>query len=286
MIGPLSDTRIVNLGLNVPGPLAAARLTGFGASVTKVEPPTGDFLAMGAPEWYQTLTAGQEILTLDLKTEAGQAGLAELLASADLLLTTQRPAALKRLSLDWDTLHAQYPRLCQVAIVGHPAPDHDLPGHDLTYLAHHGLLRPPALPLTLAADILGAEQAVSTALALLSSTERTGEGAYVEVPLADAAAVLAQPLVHGLTAPGGTLGGGVPGYGIYAAQDGHIAVAALEPRFFTRLTQELGIPNASHEELERVFDTRPAAAWEAWAEEHDVPIVAVRPAPTTDPTDA
>ena len=60
MTKPLSDTRIVNLGLNVPGPLAAARLAGFGASVTKVEPPTGDALAMGAPEWYKSLTEGQE----------------------------------------------------------------------------------------------------------------------------------------------------------------------------------------------------------------------------------
>jgi len=271
--------RVVSLGLNVPGPLVAARLAEFGASVTKVEPPTGDFLAMGAPEWYQALTKGQGILTLDLKSEAGQAKFGDLLASADLLLTTQRPAALKRLSLDWETLHAQYPRLCHVAIVGHPAPDNDVPGHDVTYLAHHGLLRPPDLPLTLAADILGAEQAASAALALLASAQRTGEGAYLEVALADAAAVLAQPLVHGLTAPRGTLGGGVPGYGLYAAQDGYIAVAALEPRFLARLTDELGLPDASHEDLARAFETRPAAAWEAWATEHDIPIVAVRPRP-------
>lgn len=285
MTRPLSDTRIVNLGLNVPGPLAAARLAGFGATVTKVEPPTGDALAMGAPEWYQSLTEGQEIVQLDLKNETDRDRFAGMLDSTDLLLTTQLPSALERLALDWDTLHARFPRLCQVAIVGYPPPDLDAPGHDLTFMARHGLLRPPAMPLTLAADILGAERAVSAALGLLLSLEKNDEGGYIEVPIADAAAVLAQPLAHGLTTPGALLGGGVPGYGLYAAQDGYVAVAALEPRFFTRLIEALGLSDASRDELERVFEARPAAAWEAWAKEHDLPIVAVRHCGPTNPTE-
>ena len=81
-----------------------------------------------------------------MKSAEGQAKLAELLAGADVLLTSTRPAALARLGLDWPTLSARYPRLCHVAIVGYPAPDEDRAGHDLTYQASAGLLEPPRFP--------------------------------------------------------------------------------------------------------------------------------------------
>ena len=38
----LSDMCVVTLGLNLPGPLAAKRLGELGATVIKIEPPTGD----------------------------------------------------------------------------------------------------------------------------------------------------------------------------------------------------------------------------------------------------
>ena len=45
-------------------------------------------------------------------------------------------------------------------------------------------------------------------------------GASRVVGLYDAMHDLAAPLRHGLTAPGGQLGGGNPAYGIYAAREG------------------------------------------------------------------
>lgn len=130
---PLEDLRVVSLALNLPGPAAAARLVALGAQVTKVEPPAGDFLAEAAPAYYAELAAGQRVVTIDLKTTAGLAELAGLLDEADLLLTSSRPAALARLGLDWASVHARWPRLCQVAIVGHAGAEADVPGHDLTY---------------------------------------------------------------------------------------------------------------------------------------------------------
>lgn len=276
MIQSLKGIRIVNLGINVPGPVAAARLAEMGASVTKIEPPSGDPLAGAAVDWYKTLTKDQDVLVLDLKDESGRRELFGILGTADLVLTGQRPSALRRLSLDWGSLHARFPRLCQVAIVGHPSPNEEAPGHDLSFLAHLGLLRPPDLPLTLVADLAGAERAVSAALGLLLARERGEEAGYAEVALADAAAAFAKPLEHGLTRPGGILGGGLSTYNLYATKDGHIAVAALEPHFLTRLLKALELPSASRDEFARVFLTRTSAEWEAWAKEHDLPIAAVR----------
>ena len=274
---PLGGIQVVSLALNVPGPAAAARLCRLGAAVVKVEPPDGDPLARMCPAWYEELCAGQDVVRLDLKDAAGRASLDGLLEGADLLLTSSRPAALDRLGLSWPDLHVRFPRLVQVAIVGHAAPHQAVAGHDLTYLASTGLLMPPQVPRTLLADLGGAEQAVSTALALLYARERGHGAGYAQVALADVAAAFAAPLRHGLTAADGFLGGGFAGYGLYQAQEGWIAVAALEPHFWRRLTEELEASNA--QDLARVFLTQTAQYWEAWGAARDVPLAAVQDCP-------
>jgi crotonobetainyl-CoA:carnitine CoA-transferase CaiB-like acyl-CoA transferase len=258
---------VVTTALNIPGPVAAARLCELGATVTKVEPPEGDPLALAAPDWYAQLAAGQQVVRLDLKREP----LDELLGAADVLLTSQRLSALARLGLGWDGVHERHPQLSQVAIVG----EGERAGHDLTYLAGRGLLEPPRLPRTVMADLLGAERAVSAALALLLARERGAPPSYVEVSLAAAADALAGPLRAGLTAPSGMLGGALPVYGFYEASDGWIAVAALEPGFRERLADGLGV-ELTRPALEAAFRARTAAEWEAWALEHDVPIEPLR----------
>lgn len=271
---------MVTLAVNVPGPAAAARLREFGAAVTKIEPSSGDPLARFGPAWYEALASGQEVKRLDLKEAASREELGVLLAEADLLLTSSRPASLGRLGLSWDQLHAAYPRLSQVAIVGHPSPRQNEPGHDLTYLAGWGLLSPPDPPRTLLADLAGAERAVGAALGLLLGRERGFGAGYAEVALSEAAASFARPLVHGLTAPGGVLGGGLPGYGLYQTSDGWIAVAALEEHFLRKLLSELGLEEADRDGLEEAFREHPASRWESWAAERGLPITAVREAPS------
>lgn len=279
---PLQDLRVVSLAVNVPGPVAVARLRELGAGVVKIEPPEGDPLAQACPAWYGVLCHGQEVRRLNLKDPADRATLERLLAASDLLLTATRPAALARLALGWPELHERWPRLCHVAMVGYPAPDHNLPGHDLTYLAGLGLLAPPRLPRTLMADLAAAEQAASAALALLLERERGGEAGYAEVSIARAAAEMAQPWRYGLTREDGPLGGALPGYNLYRAQEGWVAVAALEPHFWEVLQSEFGLSEARHADLEPIFLTRSAHDWEAWAVKRDLPIAALRDAPASE----
>jgi crotonobetainyl-CoA:carnitine CoA-transferase CaiB-like acyl-CoA transferase len=279
---PLAGIQVVTLAANAPGPVAAARLRDLGASVKKVEAPGGDPMSRIAPEWYRSLTAGQEVIRLDLKAADGRQRLESLLGNSDLLLTASRPAALERLSLGWSQLEARHPHLSQVAIVGYPPPSDNIPGHDLTYLAGLGLLTPPHLPRTVVADLAGAEMAVSACLALLLAQTRSQHGRrYTQVSLAAAASSLAEPLRQGVTAPGGILGGGSPGYNLYRTSRGWIAVAALEPHFWRRLLEELGLREADHGALERAFSERSAEDWESWALKRDLPIKALHPTPPT-----
>jgi alpha-methylacyl-CoA racemase len=272
----LQGVKIVSLALNAPGPVAAARLTKLGAEVTKVEPPTGDAIKTAAPAWYESLCQGQTVLRLDLKSPEGRAKLDELLAQADLLLASFRPSALQRLELDWESLHTRHPKLCFVGIIGYPAPFQERTGHDLTYQSDLGLLRPPQMPPTLFVDVAGSERAVSMALALLNRTARGGGAGCAWVSLHECAQDLAAPFKAGLTASGGLLGGGYPLYGFYRANDGWIAIAAVEPHFAEKLLKELGLKKADRTALEQIFRQRKAASWEQWAAELDLPLVAVR----------
>lgn len=269
---PLAGFRVVSLAVNLPGPLAAARLRELGATVTKVEPPTGDPLERFAPHWYAELATGQQVVRLDLRDHAGREELEELLDGTDLLLTSMRPSAGERLGLP---ASVRRHRLAHVEIVGGEGDEAELPGHDLTYQAAHGLLRPGDNPTALVADTLGAEQAVSAALLAWGALGRGMEPPHVRVSLEAAAGGAAGALRHGLTAPGGPLGGAVPGYGIYATADGHVAVAALEPQFAAALAAHVG---STREELTAAFASRTTAEWEALAAEHDLPIAGLRPA--------
>src|SRR4051794_1457307 len=273
---PLEGVRVVTLAVNVPGPLACARLLALGAEVAKVEPPAGDPLAAYTRAWYDDLARGQMVVTLDLKTEDGRAALDALLGDADLLVTARRPAALGRLGLAWTELHARHSRLCQVAIIGHLPPDEERAGHDLTYGAVAGLVSPPNPPPSLFVDLASAERAVSEALAMLMARARDGVGRLARVALGSLAEELAAPLRHGLTTAGSLLGGGAAIYGVYRAKEGWIALAALEPAFARRLAEALGVDASDRAALEAAFLARTAEAWEAWALARDLPIAAVR----------
>jgi crotonobetainyl-CoA:carnitine CoA-transferase CaiB-like acyl-CoA transferase len=272
----LDGIRVVTTALNLPGPAACARLRDLGACVAKVEPPAGDPMERFHPGWYRELHEGMTIGRLDLKSETGRRAMDKLLGGADLLVTAQRSSALDRMGLAAEDLARRNPRLCHVAITGHASPADELAGHDLTYLAAHALVTPPALPRTLFADMAGAERAVSTALALLVARERTGKGQRATSALADAAAFLAQPLQQGLTRPGGLLGGANPAYNLYAAREGWIAVAALEPHFEKKLGDKFALGRLTVEALQAVFAAHDSEYWEEWGRRNDVPIVAVR----------
>ena len=277
---PLKGIQILSLANNIPGPAAAAQLRDLGAKVVKIEPPAGDLLAIASPAWYDALHQGIEVERLDLKSAQGRAGLEPHLTVSDLLLTSSRPASLARMGLDWPALAGRYPKLCQVAIVGYPGEEAARPGHDLTYQAELGLLDPPGLPRTVLADLAGAERAVSSALGMLLARARSNgvmevSERYAEAALSVATVAFAEPLRHGLTAPSGLLGGHLPGYNLYRAQDGWIAVAALEAHFLRRLVAELGLSDVTVEAMAEAFRERPPGFWQAWAAERDLPIVAV-----------
>ena len=259
--------RIVSMALNVPGPVAIARLVADGARAIKIEPPWGDPLERLCKEWYDDLHRGVTIERLDLKAPDGAARARALLAGADVFVASHRPSALARLRLDAASLGDAFPSLRHVNLVGDTANPEE-PGHDLTYQARAGLVG-TALPLTLVADMSGAERAHAAVKDAMQQP-----GASRVVGLYDTLHDLAEPLRRGLTAPGGGLGGGNPAYQIYETRDGMIAVGALEPHFRARLFEGLALADGA--DPAAIFLTKSAIEWEQWATERDLPLVAIR----------
>ena len=269
---PLRGVRAVSLALNLPGPAALMRLRALGARCLKVEPPgpaaasgrpaSGDPMGQYNPGAYDELHAGIRTLTVDLKSERGQARLARELAGADLLLTSFRPSALAKLGLDRKALRRAHPQLSLVEIVGAPAERAEEPGHDLTYLAEAGLVTGLELPPTLLADMAGALMASEAALACVLAARSSGKGQYRQVALSQAAAWLALPRTWGLTLPSGAVGGAHAGYRVYPCKDGRVAIAALEPHFARALFAVAGLPAAG---AQSPFAPEVHAAVAAWA---------------------
>lgn len=266
-IRPLQGLRIVSLAQNLPGPLALSRLVAAGAAALKIEPPAGDGFRQLAPRWYQHLHRGVRVQTLDLKSDVGRLSLSAVLATADLLLTSHRPASLARLGIDRRRLARQHPHLRWLNIVGDTgAPDH--PGHDLTYQASAGMIG-DGMPRTFVADLLGAGDAVAAALLLL----RQPAPAAATVGLREALEAARWPVVEALTAPGAVLGGGLPTYRLYDTRRGRVAIAALEPHFRARLYGALQLSDG--DDLTEAMQQRTAAQWVRWATALDIPLVAV-----------
>jgi alpha-methylacyl-CoA racemase len=271
----LETIQVVSLAINLPGPLAVARLRSLGANVRKIEPPGGDLLENVRPDWYRKLHEGVEVERLDLKTTSARATLSSYLASADLLITSSRPTALEHLGLGWQGLHRDYPRLSQVAIVGNPPPDADLPGHDLLYQAEHGLVVPPMMPRTCVADLGGALDAVIAALELVIGRSAGQPGRLILVSLSQSASWFAEPIRQKLTTPDGQLGGAFPAYRLYRTQDGWIALGALERHFQKALAEELGVSTLDVKAMQEAFLARSSDEWVARARQRDLPLVKV-----------
>jgi len=298
----LAGVRVLDLSQFLPGPFATQLLADLGASVLKIEPPAGDplrrmdMMSGRAPAdgtrtpYYDAINAGKCVLALDLKSRAGKDAFAGLLARADVLLESYRPGVLDRLGFGRERLAALNPGLvhCALSGYGQSGPNRLRSGHDVNYIASTGAYAAsgpaerPAMAWPPAADYASALQAALTVAGALVRRARTGNGAFLDVSLAES--MLAWQ-AWGLTAAASgaapkrgenLLNGGAACYQIYATQDGRfITLGALEAHFWKNFCEALDRPEWTarrHEampqtaliaEVAAVIRAKPLAHWEA-----------------------
>ena len=272
----LKGVRVLSLSLNLPGPAALMRCKAMGATCVKLEPPNGDPMGLYNPNAYEQLHLGVKIAKADLKTELGQRALYRELVKTDVLLTSFRPSALKKLGLIWKDLHKQFPKLSVVAIVGAPGARAEEPGHDLTYMAENDLIPGLDLPASLYADMGGSLMATEAVLQAVLTQHSKNQGVYLEVALSEAASYIGLPRTWGLTKPGAAVGGGHAGYRVYPCKDGRVAVAALEPHFAASLCALAGVKVESMKTLFSPQTHEAIAAWIARRTRKQLDVLALR----------
>lgn len=108
---PLQGLRVLDLTRILAGPVATRALAGFGAEVLRIDPPGWE-----EPGLVPDVTLGKRCARLDLKSPAGQARFADLLAGADVLVHGYRPDALDRLGLGEGWRAAAAPWLIEVSL--------------------------------------------------------------------------------------------------------------------------------------------------------------------------
>jgi crotonobetainyl-CoA:carnitine CoA-transferase CaiB-like acyl-CoA transferase len=203
--GAFDGVRVVELAQWVFVPVAGAVLADWGADVVRIERLDGDPYRGLASQGIGTdrggvnlsmalANRGKRSIALDLRHAKGLDVLHELLASADVLLTSLRPGALERLGLGADAVRERYPHLIYARGNGFGVngPDADQPGYDSSaFWARGGVghtLTPPERDYPISqrgamGDRNGAMAlAFGIAAALLKRT-RTGVGSVVDVSL-------------------------------------------------------------------------------------------------------
>ncbi|MFF5301878.1 CaiB/BaiF CoA transferase family protein [Streptomyces sp. NPDC013161] len=255
--GPLSGVRVVELAGIGPGPFAAMLLADLGADVVRVDRPGGPALGV-APE-YDVTNRNKRSVLVDLKAPDGPARVLDLVARADILIEGNRPGVTERLGVGPGPCLARNPRLVYGRMTGwgQDGPLAERAGHDIAYIALTGTLgmigspgEPPPAPANLLGDYAGgALYLVVGVLAALHHARVTGTGQVVDAAIVDGTAHLSA-MIHGMLAAGSwqdrraanLLDGGCPYYGTYETADGrHMAVGALEPRFYDEFTRLLGL---------------------------------------------
>jgi crotonobetainyl-CoA:carnitine CoA-transferase CaiB-like acyl-CoA transferase len=260
---PLGGIRVLDLSRLLPGPYCTLLLADLGAEVVKIETPlAGDYVRMisdfGGPAMFEAINRNKKSVAINYRNGRGKEILLQLAQTADVIIETFRPGAVKRWGIDYETVAQVNPRIvyCSLSGYGQAGPYAHRAGHDLNYIAIGGLLAlngaaggPPIPPGVQIADFAGGMLAAIAILATLVGRQSTGRGAYLDVAMIDAVASWVAPIAGSLYTSTGQnpergrmpLSGGLPCYNVYETADGRfISLGALEPHFWTAFCNAIG----------------------------------------------
>jgi len=307
---PLQGYRILDFTKLLPGPLATLWMAQQGAEVIKVESPQSPDpvrfyppMKDGVSVYYTTLNAGKKSLSIDYRSEEGKEVILKLVETADVVIEQFRPGVMKAFGLDYETLKKRNPKIILVSITGYGQTGEmaSTPGHDINYLSYSGMLDAqrdsngnPILSAAQLADVAGGSlMALHATTSALLNRERTGKGQHVDVSMTHNVSVLqsmriAEELETGTS--NGYLSGKLASYNIYKCADGrHVALGALEPKFWQKFCNLTGHPEWGGRLMEKelidevaaLFTTQPMKYWTDKLEKEDVclsPILTVQEA--------
>ena len=258
----LQGVRVVDLTRILSGPFCSLLLADMGAEVIKVEPPGGDPLrGQGAMveglSWYfAAFNRNKRSVLLNLRRDSGRTALHRLIATADVVVDNFRPGVMADLGLDWSELSRLRPGIIHTSVTGFGAhgPYAERPSFDFIAQAMSGFMScngtPETGPMRAGAPISDLVAGLYAALGTVAALYRrlqTGRGEQVAVAMVDGLLSLGAFLTTNFFAtdqppvPTGNDHALVAPYGLFAAQDGEIAIAPSNDGVYAKLLTALDL---------------------------------------------
>lgn len=249
-MGALDGLKVLEAGLLVQGPQAAATMHDWGAQVIKVElPHFGDqsrwILQPGQTEspYYVSCNRGKRSITLDLRLPAGRDAFLRLAAWADVIITNFKPGTMDEWGLGYEDVAVANPAVIYASgsTFGPIGPDAKREGADLAAQATSGIMavtgidggEPTPVGATIA-DHIASQNLVGGILAALLARGRTGRGQRVDTSLlggmiwAQASEITSYLLTGNVPRPSNHGNSLIPGlYSIYPTADGWLAIVGV-----------------------------------------------------------
>ena len=270
----LDGIRILDLTRFLSGPQATLFLAALGAEVIRIDDPaTGDATADAPPFFgpegvsldrrtpddlgiaYLKRSRGKKAITLNLKSDQGKEIFSRLVRAADVVVENFRVGVTERLGIDYPRLREINPKLIHCAITGYGStgPDRRLKAFDLMVQAATGLMSitgeaggaacKTGSPMS---DGIAGTFAVSGILGALFHREKTGEGQFIDVSMADClvSLMLDEPLdcyeSLGLPLRQGNRIMRFSPFNTYAALDGEVAIGVGSHDDWVALLEVMG----------------------------------------------
>lgn len=313
--GPLAGVRIADLTTVVMGPMATRALADLGADVVKIEAPEGDFMrgfqptrSPGMSAFSMAVNRNKRSIVLDLKSEPGRTALLDLVATCAVFVTNLRPKALAKLRLTDADLRARRTDLvyCSATGFGQDGPYADKAAYDDVIQAASGLASmatwlhgEPAYVPAVEADKVASLHVTQAVLAALYRQATTGQGDFVEVPMAESMAAfnLVEHLQgHAYVPPVGSIGYPrlrTPHRRPRRSADGWVCVLPYDDRNWHDFFRLAGKPELADDErfrslnarvanidalyslMDGIIATRTTAEWMELCDSHSIPAVPV-----------
>ncbi|MCY3552132.1 MAG: CaiB/BaiF CoA-transferase family protein [Candidatus Poribacteria bacterium] len=247
MASPLDGIKVLDLTRVLAGPYTTMLLGDLGAEVIKIEQPgTGDEsrnfgpFKNGFSLYFMSVNRGKRSVTLNLKTERGQAIFKQLLKQTDILVENFRPGTMKNLGLDYETLKADHPSLIYAACsgFGQTGPYAQQGAYDMIIQGMGGIIsitgEPEGPPVRVGTSISDITAALFTTIGILSALHhrnQTGKGQFVDVAMLDSlVAVLENAVVRYFATgeapkPLGARHPAITPFEAFASADGYVIIA-------------------------------------------------------------
>ena len=208
--GALTGVRVLDLSAGVAGSFCCKYLSGLGAEVVKVEPPSGDPTRRLPPfvdesrgndssALFLYLNAGKRGVIADLEAPDGRRVVRELIAASDVVVEDRPPGRMAELGLGYEKLVAEHATLVMTSLTpfGQEGPYADFPAEPITVSAWGGLLnttgRPEREPLLQGGhqtEYQAGAVAAAATVAAVYGAEAHGRGRHIDCSAMEAVSIM------------------------------------------------------------------------------------------------